>query len=351
MSFKNKEEYLGIKDRIDSMDSAIYKKMIESTNHGVFLCQRDKIIFHNKAFANMLGYHDSGALQNKTFTSIIHADDQDKGKAFLGRRNNQEHSKQIEEFKLNFNINNDNPVKNLAEKKTDEELDTVRLKIESSVIELDGDQLILGNAFTLAEQNHYQEKLNQTYKDIIDLIARTIEINDIYHKKHHKHLQKLNLAIATEMDLSQEQKLSLQYASKVHGVGKLTVPAEILLSSGELSPVESSFLKEHPKKGYELLQTVDFPWPLAEIIYQHHERIDGSGYPNGLEGNDISLEARIFAVADVIIAMASHRPYRDAYHIGEVLQEITNKKGVLFDSEVVNACVKVFREGFQLFEE
>ena len=138
-------------------------------------------------------------------------------------------------------------------------------------------------------------------------------------------------------------------AASIHDIGKLSIPAEILSKPTKLSEIEFSLIKEHSQKGYEMLKDVKSPWSLAQIIYQHHERMDGSGYPKRLKGDDILIEARILAVADVVEAMASHRPYRPALGLPAALAEIENKKGMLFDADAVEACLRLFREkGYQL---
>jgi HD-GYP domain-containing protein (c-di-GMP phosphodiesterase class II) len=138
-------------------------------------------------------------------------------------------------------------------------------------------------------------------------------------------------------------------AGSIHDIGKLTIPAEILSKPTKLTNIEFSLIKEHSRKGYEMLKDVESPWPLAEIVHQHHERMDGSGYPRNLKGDEILMEARIMAVADVVESMASHRPYRPAIGIEAALEEIEKNKGILYDDTVADACLRLFREkGFQL---
>jgi HD-GYP domain-containing protein (c-di-GMP phosphodiesterase class II) len=133
-------------------------------------------------------------------------------------------------------------------------------------------------------------------------------------------------------------------AGAIHDIGKISVPAEVLSRPGKLSAIEMELVRQHPQQGYEILKDVQTSWPLAEIVYQHHERLDGSGYPRGLKGEEILLEARILGVADVVEAMASYRPYRPSLGIDAALEEIENKKGLLYDPEVVDACSRLFRE-------
>jgi len=140
-------------------------------------------------------------------------------------------------------------------------------------------------------------------------------------------------------------------AGIIHDIGKISIPAEILSKPGRLNEIEFSLIKGHSKAGYDLLKDVEFPWPIAKIVLQHHERIDGSGYPQGLSGEDILLEARILGVADVVEAMSSHRPYRPALGIDSGLEQISENSGVLYDPEVADACIKVVREKRYEFEK
>jgi HD-GYP domain-containing protein (c-di-GMP phosphodiesterase class II) len=138
-------------------------------------------------------------------------------------------------------------------------------------------------------------------------------------------------------------------AGSIHDIGKLSIPAEILSKPKKLTAIEFSLVKEHAQKGYEMLKDVESPWPLAQIVYQHHERMNGSGYPRNLKGDEILMEARIMSVADVVESMSSHRPYRPALGLKATLEEIENNKGTLYDNAVADACLSLFREkGFQL---
>jgi putative two-component system response regulator len=135
----------------------------------------------------------------------------------------------------------------------------------------------------------------------------------------------------------------------IHDIGKVAVPAEILSKPGRINEIEFDLIRMHPRVGYDILKSIEFPWPIAQIVLQHHERMDGSGYPLGLAGPEILLEAKILGVADVVEAMASHRPYRPALGLYEALEEISQNRGVLYDSEIVGACLKVFEEGGFVF--
>ncbi len=175
-------------------------------------------------------------------------------------------------------------------------------------------------------------------------IATTIETRDPYTAGHQRRVTKLACSIGEEMGLSRDKIEGLRMSGELHDIGKIHVPAEILSKPGQISEAEYNIIKTHPQVGHDILKTIEFPWPVATIVLQHHERMDGSGYPLGLKGKDILLEARILAVSDVIEAMATHRPYRPALSIEEALKEISRNKGKLYDSKVVEACLKIFLE-------
>jgi len=199
------------------------------------------------------------------------------------------------------------------------------------------------------ELQHTLEKLRKALGGIIQAVALTVEARDPYTAGHQRRATNLARAVATEMGLSEEQIDGIRMAGVVHDLGKISVPAGILNKPGRLTKNEFAIIQTHPQVGYDVLKTIEFPWPVAQIVHQHHERIDGSGYPAGLKGEEIMLEARILAVADVVEAMCSHRPYRPAWSIDEALGEIRQNRGVLYDPEVVDACLSLFGdEGFEL---
>ncbi len=195
------------------------------------------------------------------------------------------------------------------------------------------------------------EKLKESYKKsqiILDGIVRTlskiIETRDPYTSGHEDQVAKIACKIAREMKLSEDQISFIHIAATLHDIGKISVPSEILTKPSVLSNLEREIIKTHCKVANDVLKNIDFPYPVAEIIYQHHERMDGSGYPRGLKGDEIALEARIIGVADVIDAMASYRPYRPALGVDAAIQEIVKFKGVTYDPVVVDACLKVYKK-------
>ncbi len=193
------------------------------------------------------------------------------------------------------------------------------------------------------------DKLLRTLSGIIQSMEMTLEVRDPYTAGHQRRVAHLARAISMEMGLSENEVEGIHIASTIHDLGKIQIPMEILSKPTHLTELEFQMIKNHSQVGYDILKNIDFPWPLAEIVYQHHERMDGSGYPRGLSGDGIIMEARILMVADVIEAVASHRPYRPALGINTALNEIQKGRGTLYDAQAVDACLRLFREkGFEL---
>jgi len=193
------------------------------------------------------------------------------------------------------------------------------------------------------------ENLRKAFIASIQLMVSAVEARDPYTAGHQIRTTNLARAIAKEMGLPQEKIEGLRMAGAIHDIGKISIPAELLSKPTKPTNVEFSLIKEHSQSGFEMLKDVEPSWPLAEIVHQHHERLDGTGYPRNLKGDEILIEARILAVADVVEAMASHRPYRASLGIDAALEEIEKNKGILYDNEVADACLKLFREkGYKL---
>lgn len=193
------------------------------------------------------------------------------------------------------------------------------------------------------------ENLRESIKTTIQVLSLASEAKDPYTAGHHKRVSHLARSIAREQGLSKEIIEGIRMAGSIHDIGKLSVPAEILTKPARLTELEFSLIKEHPQAGYDMLKNVESPWPLADIVYQHHERMNGTGYPRKLKDDEILMAARVMAVADVVEAMSSHRPYRPSLGIEAALEEIEKNRGTLYDADVVDACLRLFREkGYQL---
>ena len=209
----------------------------------------------------------------------------------------------------------------------------------------------------IAERKRAEEELRHSYGRVeralegtIHALASALEMRDPYTAGHQRRVARLACAIGNEMGLSEEQIEGLRMAALIHDLGKINIPTEILSKPIRLNDLEWGIIKAHSQIGYDILKTVEFPWPVAEMVLQHHERLKGSGYPVGLSGEEIILEARILAVADVVEAMSSYRPYRPARGLDKALEEITGNRGILYDPEVVDVCLKLFTEEGFAFE-
>ena len=194
------------------------------------------------------------------------------------------------------------------------------------------------------ERDQVLARLRKTLGTMIQAMSAAVEARDPYTSGHQRRVAALARSIAAEMNLSRDQIEGIRMAASIHDMGKISIPAEILSMPRKLSKLEFDLVKTHSQAGHDIIKDIDFPWPIANIILQHHERINGSGYPHGLRGDNILLEARILAVADVVETMASYRPYRPALGLDTALEEITRNKNILYDGEVVEACLKIFRE-------
>lgn len=227
-------------------------------------------------------------------------------------------------------------------------LRSIELGVDNYVIKpVDPDKLLeavsksVRSKFNQRELAKARQLMACTLEDVVAMLARAIEMRDPYTDGHQRRVAQLAVAIAEEMGLNKHCVDGLRLSALIHDVGKIRIPAEVLSKPGKLTPIEFGLIKEHALSGYEIIQEVEFPWPLAQIVAQHHERIDGSGYPNGLKADHILPEAKVLAVADVVEAMSSHRPYRAALGIEVAIAEITNQRGKLYDPQAVDACLAV----------
>jgi PAS domain S-box-containing protein len=211
-------------------------------------------------------------------------------------------------------------------------------------------QAIVLSLLDVTQRVRHEEILGASLEDSIQAIAATVESRDPYTAGHQRRVATLAAAIAHELRLSEGRIRGLHLAATIHDLGKIHIPAEILTKPGRLTPIEFEMMKLHPQAGYDIVKDIKFPWPIAQIILQHHERLDGSGYPKGLKGDAILLEAKILAVADVAESMMSHRPYRPALGLGAAAAEVGRGRGTAFDPAVVDAFATVIRNGSFSFD-
>jgi putative two-component system response regulator len=195
-----------------------------------------------------------------------------------------------------------------------------------------------------AELRETMTRLGKTLDGVIDTIAFTLEKRDPYTSGHQRRVARLACSIGKTMNLPEDLISGLHMAALIHDIGKIYVPSDILSKPGKLSEAEFGLIKTHPQIGYEIMKKIEFPWPIAEITFQHHERINGSGYPCGLSGSQILVEAKILGVADVVEAMFSHRPYRPALGLDKVIEEISKNRRILYDPEVADACLEILKK-------
>lgn len=227
----------------------------------------------------------------------------------------------------------------------------IPIELSSRIIDYEGKPVALSIARDiterkLAEEERKQsfERLRQALEETVNALASAVEMRDPYTAGHQHRVTSLAVAIAEEMGLSEEKIEGIRMAGVIHDVGKIRVPAEILSWPGQLTEIDFNLIKTHPQVGYDILKRIELPYQVTKIMLQHHERMDGSGYPEGLKGEEILMEARILAVADVVEAMASHRPYRAALGIDKALEEISMNRGILYEPKAVDACMKLFNE-------
>jgi PAS domain S-box-containing protein/putative nucleotidyltransferase with HDIG domain len=225
------------------------------------------------------------------------------------------------------------------------------VEVSSQRLELNGQPLLFNMARNVTEKKRnerqilaYVEQLKTAFMSTVEVATTISEMRDPYTAGHERRVAKIAAAIGIELGLDAHRQEGLRVAGHLHDIGKISVPSEILSKPGRLSAIELRLIQEHAQLGYDVLKRVEFPWPVAEVALQHHERIDGSGYPQGLKGEQILLEARIMAVADVMEAMSSHRPYRAGLGIDRALKEIEDGSGTRYDPIVVEACQALFRE-------
>ncbi|MDW3229284.1 MAG: HD domain-containing protein [Acidobacteriota bacterium] len=327
-------------DDIKNNRKEIIKAIIDNTQESIYVTSSRGFEFINPAFERLIGFSEKEIFSNSfNFLQLVHPDDRhlfSAKKTPLSKPHLPPDSHLIE-FRL---ITRKGEFKYL-------EASTASVKENSD------QTLVILRDITARKNTEEQLRLTlntlrKTMSATIQAISLTVESRDPYTAGHQRRVSDLARSIATRLALPSEQIDEIRLAAQVHDLGKISVPAEILNKPGRLTPNEFNMIKEHPKVGYEIIKSINFPWPVADVIYQHHERLDGSGYPQGLKDRQIHPLAKILAVADVVEAMLSHRPYRSALSRQEVMQEISTNRGRHFDPMAVDACLDLLRENYQL---
>lgn len=313
----------------------LYADLVEKAAIAILVDDEDgNLIFCNKVGAELHGY-TLDEIKGKPIKSLVHPDDLEMAMKYHKGRIAGDIVPSRYEFR---GINKDGS--------------TIYLEVVATALR-NGDKVIGTRSYlwdmtdrkkTEAELLHALAALRKTSSTIINVIGNMLELRDPYTADHHRRVAELARAISEEIGLPQDQIDGIRIAGLVHDIGKISIPAEILSKPSCLSSFEMKLIEVHPQSGYELLKNIDFPWPVAQIVLQHHERIDGSGYPSSLKDNEIILGAKILGVADVVEAMSSHRPYRAALGIEKALKEMSKNRGILYDSKVVDTCIKLFKE-------
>lgn len=225
----------------------------------------------------------------------------------------------------------------------------VMLRIREAEVTLQKEKNVLEDKVRerTSELEESYRSIEKTLEETVYVLAKTVESRDPYTSGHQKRVAELGLAMASKLGFCEFGQKTVYMSGLIHDIGKIQIPSEILSKPGRINDAELAMIREHATTGHGILKTIQFPWPVADIVKQHHERMNGSGYPLGLQGDEILMESRIIAVADVVEAMSSHRPYRAALGLGKALEEVSTRSGDLYDPDAVQACVELFeKDGF-----
>ncbi len=311
-----------------------YRLLINNANEAIIVAQSGVLKFVNPKALEMTGYSQEELLA-KPFTEFIHPEDREMVTArFRERVAGSSHYPEIYPFRC---LTKSGKI--------------VWAEINAVFFTWEGRGATLNFLTDITARKEAEDRIRQnldrlkkSIEAITQVISATVEARDPYTAGHQERVSKLAQAIALEMGLSPEQADGIRVAGAIHDLGKLSIPAEILSKPAKLTNIEYNLIKFHAQIGHDILKGIEFPWPIARMIIEHHERMDGSGYPRNLKREDILLESRIIGVADVVESMASYRPYRPALGIDKAIEEISKQRGILYDAEVVDACLRLLKE-------
>lgn len=316
-----------------------YRGVVENAHDAIYILALNSFQYVNPAFERLTGLNKKELCSKEfNFWKIVHPDDIKLVKA---KKSGNKVLNRIE-FKI---ISKDGEEKVV-------EANTVIIGKNGEAKEMGILRDITVRKTVEEERIQNYERLKRNLEETINALALAVEMRDAYTAGHQRRVTQLACAIAEEMGLPEEKIEGIRMAGMIHDVGKVLIPAEILCRPGLLSKIDFSMIQTHPKVGHDILKTIEFPYPVAQIVLQHHERMNGSGYPERLTGKEILVEARVLGVADVVEAISSRRPYRAALGTEKALKEISKKRGILYDPKAVDACMKLFKEeGFKFNNE
>jgi PAS domain S-box-containing protein len=314
---------------------ARFRGLVEQSIAGIYIIQDDKLVYVNPRFAQILGYDAVDEMIGRDPLSIVAAKDRSVVAGNMRLR--------------------------IADKQANVAYEFSALRKDGSIVEVGAHgslatyrrcPAVIGMMQDVSDKKRAGEQIRAYVEQLKTALASTVsvatmisEMRDPYTAGHERRVAEIAVAIGAELGLDADRQEGLRVAGHLHDIGKITIPSEILSKPGRLSAIQFRLVQEHAQAGFDVLKAVEFPWPVAQVALQHHERMDGSGYPSGLKGDAILLEARIMAVADVVEAMSSHRPYRPGLGIDKALAELERGRRKEYDANVVDVCLRLFREG------
>ena len=311
-----------------------FRGLVEQTIAGIYIIQDRKFAYVNPRYAEIFGYESAGELIGRDPLSLVDEKDRAVSAERLSQRLGGEAARESMTF---TGVRKDGTL--------------IDVEVQGARATHRGRPAVIGLMEDVSERRRAEEKIQKYIAQLETAFMRTVvvattiaEMRDPYTAGHERRVGEIAVAIGAELGFDARRQEGLRVAGYLHDIGKIIIPSEILSKPGRLSAAEFQLIKDHAQASFEVMKEVEFPWPVAQIALQHHERMDGSGYPRGLKGEEILLEARIMAVADVVEAMSSHRPYRPALGLGKAIAELERGCGTAYDPAVVKACLYLFRE-------
>jgi PAS domain S-box-containing protein len=314
--------------------TARFDALVEQSISGIYVIQDERFVYVNPRMAHIFGYGAPAEVVGLKVDDVVAPEDRATVTANIASRL-------------------EGRVKSIAYTFQGLRKDgrTFDVGVHGTIASYEGRPAIIGALQDISERlraeqaiKGYVAKLEHAMHGTLEVVSKMVELRDPYTRGHERRVGEICAAIGAELGLAAERIEGLRVAGGVHDVGKIAAPAEILSKPSRLTPAEYELVKQHSQLGFEILKEVEFPWPVAEVTWQHHERMDGSGYPRGLKGDEILLEARILAVADTVEAMSSHRPYRAGLGLDKALAEIERGRDTQYCVLAVDACLRLFRE-------